>query len=331
MTSRVDLPVNPAVRSADPSLRPPATQPLAQEVVARPRLLPGRGHWLLVRSLPVLFKARVVLLLLFASVGGLVLATAGRPGIGRLAALLVTGGSAAAGASAINQFLERRLDGRMNRTRQRPLVTGVFAKQGWVPMVGILMILLPSLVALPFNPILTVTVLSGAAIYLGIYTIWLKPRTALNIVVGGLAGSAAVLSGSAAAGAWSDLGALLLALLVFLWTPTHFWSLAIAYRDDYARGGFPMLPVQTTPRAAACWVLLSTGGTALVALALAARPTLGWLYLLPVGLATVLLLVLNVRLIQEPNRRRALTLFHGSNLYLALVIMTVCADVLLGG
>lgn len=280
------------------------------------------------KSLVALFKVRVVVLLLLAAVGGAFLAAGGWPGIDELALLLVTGGLVASGASAINQYLERDLDARMERTRRRPLAAGSFGRIGWVPYAGAVMILVPSLVVLPFNPPLSFFLLLGSAIYIGIYTLWLKPRTPLNIVIGGAAGSVAVLSGSAAVGAWNDPGALLLALLVFLWTPTHFWSLAIAYRDDYARGGFPMLPVQTTPRAAARWMLLNTSGVALAGVALAADPALGWLYLLPVGLACLGLLVLNGRLIAEPSRSRALALFHVSNLYLALVLLLICVDTL---
>ncbi|MFN2292107.1 MAG: heme o synthase [Anaerolineae bacterium] len=278
------------------------------------------------KSLAVLFKIRVVVLLLFAAVGGAFLAAGGWPGAGRLAILLVTGGLAAAGASAINQYLEKGLDARMERTRKRPLAAESMGRGRWVPYAGALMILLPSLAILPFNPPLTLFLLLGAIVYIYVYTIWLKPRTPLNIVVGGAAGSAAVLSGSAAAGQWNDPGAVILALLVFLWTPTHFWSLAIAYRDDYARGGFPMLPVQTTPRAAAGWVLVHTAAAALAALALATRPSLGWLYLLPVGLATAVLFVLSSRLVMAPSKNRALAVFHGSNLYLALVMLTICLD-----
>jgi protoheme IX farnesyltransferase len=189
------------------------------------------------------------------------------------------------------------------------------------------MILLPSLAVLPFNPALTFFLLLGAGIYIGVYTIWLKPRTPLNIVIGGAAGSAAVLSGSAAAGNWSEPGAVILALLVFLWTPTHFWSLAIAYRDDYTRGGIPMLPVQSGPRAAAFWVLLHASGAVLVALALATHPALGRLYLVSAGLASAGLLALSARLIANPGKKRALALFHGSNLYLGLVILTICVEV----
>lgn len=92
---------------------------------------------------------------------------------------------------------------------------------------------------------------------------------------GGAAGSAAVLSGSAAAGAWNDPGAVTLALLVSLWTPCHFWSLAIVYQEDYNRGGIPMLPTRTSPRQAAAWILLHTVATALAALLLAGHPALG--------------------------------------------------------
>lgn len=281
------------------------------------------------KSLLVLFKVRVVFLLLFAAVGGAFIATSGWPGTGTMVVLLIAGGMAAAGASAINQYLEQELDARMERTRQRPLAAQTFAHTGWVPYIGALMILLPSLAILPFNPALTSFLLLGAAIYIGVYTIWLKPRTPLNIVIGGAAGSAAVLSGSAAVGNWNEPGAVVLSLLVFLWTPTHFWSLAIAYRDDYARGGLPMLPVQTGPRAAALWVMLHAGGAVLAALALAAHPALGWLYLAPVGVASIGLLALSALLIAEPGKKWALALFHASNLYLGLVMLMICVETML--
>lgn len=277
----------------------------------------------------VLFKVRVVMLLLFAAMGGACLAAGRWPGPGNILLLLVTGGLAAAGASAINQYLERDLDARMERTRGRPLAGEPAIRSRWVVCAGVLMILVPVLTVLTLNPALAIFVLLGAIIYVFVYTIWLKRRTSLNTVIGGAAGSAAVLSGSAAAGYWNEPGALVLALLVFLWTPTHFWSLAIAYRDDYARGGFPMLPVQTSLRAAAWWVMLYTVSSALVALALAAHPTLGWLYLVPVALSLVALVVLNARLILAPGRKRALALFHASNLFLAVLLLAICASTLL--
>jgi len=285
----------------------------------------GSALW---RSLIVLFKARVVLLLLFAAVGGAFVASDGWPGTGNLIVLATFGGLAAAGASAINQYLELELDARMERTKERPLASRSLAPGRWVPYLGGFMILVPSLALLPFNPALAFFLLLGAGIYIGVYTLWLKPRTPLNIVVGGAAGSAAVLSGSAAVGHWNDPGAILLALLVFLWTPTHFWSLAIAYRDDYARGGFPMLPVQTSPRIAAGWVLLHAGGAALAALALSTRPNLGWGTLVPIGLATLGLLAVSAALVAAPSKKRALVVFHTSNLYLAVILLTICLSTL---
>ncbi len=276
------------------------------------------------RELLVLFKLREVLLLLLAAVGGAFLAAGGWPGAGHLAVLLVCGGLAAGGASAINEYLEADLDGRMERTRRRPLITGSIARRGWVPALGALMILGPALAALPFNAPLSFFLVAGAAIYIGIYTLWLKPRTWLNIVVGGAAGSAAVLSGSAAAGSWHEPGALWLALLVFLWTPTHFWSLAIAYRDDYARGGFPMLPVQVAAGTAARWVLLHTAGTVLAAAAIAVHLSLDLPWLIAGGLTSLALLIQSLRLVASPGPLRALSLFRASNLYLGAVLLLIC-------
>jgi heme o synthase len=294
--------------------------------IARPQM-----DWrTLARSVVVLFKLRVVSLLLLAAVGGAFLGAAGWPGLGRLILLLLTGGMAAAGASALNQYIERMEDGVMGRTRLRPLVTGVFPRPGLVMAAGILLILLPCLAVLPFNPALSFFLAVGAVIYVGIYTIWLKPRTLLNIVIGGAAGSAAVLSGGAAVGAWRDPAVLVLAALVFLWTPTHFWALAILYRDDYRRAGVPMLPAQTTLRQSAWWVLLHAGATALAAVLLGVTPALGLLYLLPVVVVTVDLLRRNLKLVSDPSPINARSLFMASNIYLMVVLLAICVDTVLG-
>jgi protoheme IX farnesyltransferase len=281
------------------------------------------------QTLMILFKVRIVFLLLFAAIGGAFLGAGGWPGAGTVTLLIITGGLAASGASALNEYLEQDRDALMARTRQRrPLVNGAIARPGWVPYVAAGMILAPSLAVLPSNPALSFFLLVGAIIYVGVYTLWLKPRTLLNIVIGGAAGSAAVLSGSAAAGAWNDPAALALSLMLFVWTPTHFWSLAIVYRDDYARGGFPMLPAKTSPRRAAFWVLVHTVPTALAALLLVGHPALGWLYFIPVSLATVDLIARNIRLLIKPTAKHAFSLFKVSNLYLALVILLICVDAL---
>ena len=154
----------------------------------------------------VLFKARVVSLLLFSAVGGAFMGAGGWPGLGALALTLLTGWLAASGASAWNQYIERRSDGTMTRTRHRPLVNGDIANPRWVPWVATGMIVLSVLIALPFSLALAFWLAAGAFIYVVIYTLWLKPRTTLNIVIGGAAGSAAVLAGAAAGGDWTGPG-----------------------------------------------------------------------------------------------------------------------------
>lgn len=284
-------------------------------------------EWL--QTLVVLFKLRVVSLLLLAAVGGAFLGARGWPGMGTLVLVLVTGGMAAAGASALNQYLERFTDLNMSRTRSRPLVIGSFARPQLVPVVGVLLIAVPCLAVLPFNPGLAFYLLLGAVIYVGVYTIWLKPRTLLNIVIGGAAGSAAVMSGGAAANAANDVAVIVLALLVFLWTPTHFWSLALLYRQDYQKASFPMLPAQVTPRQSAWWVLAHTLPTGLAAILLTSTPGLGWLYGLAALGLTLELLYRNIRLIMAPTPKNARRLFMSSNYYLMAVLLVICLDVVL--
>jgi protoheme IX farnesyltransferase len=281
----------------------------------------GRSLW---STIVVLFKLRVVFLLVVAATGGVFLAAGGWPGWRVLFLTWFTGGMAAAGSSALNQYWERRSDASMSRTSQRPLVTGEIADPRWVPVVGLLLILIPSLAVLSFNPQLTFFLLAGAFIYVVIYTIWLKPRTLLNVVIGGLAGSAAVLSGSAAAGTWNAPGALMLAIILFFWSPFHFWSLALIYRDEYAKADFPMLPAKTTPRNAAWWIMSHTLPTVGLGLALAALPFLGWVYLVPVFLISADLFIKALKLIIDPSRDNARRVFISSNIYLLILLVAVC-------
>jgi heme o synthase len=277
----------------------------------------------------VLFKLRIVVLLLFAALAGAFLGAQGWPGSGPVAVLMVTGLLAASGASALNEYLEREKDALMGRTKKRPLVQGRIARPAWVLAAGIAMIILPVAVVLPTNPALALFLGLGAIIYVGIYTLWLKPRTSLNIVIGGLAGSCAVLSGGAAAGNWSNPGVLGLATLLFFWTPIHFWALALVYKDDYARAGVPMLPVTSSARTAAVWALVH--GIAAAGAGLGAAlftPALGLIYMTLVGAASAVLIWQGVRLVLEPSRRRAWHLFHTSNGFLSAVLLAACLDAL---
>jgi protoheme IX farnesyltransferase len=273
-----------------------------------------------------LFKLRIVALLLVAALGGAFLAAGGRPAAGDILVLLLAGAASAGGASALNEYIERDRDALMQRTRKRrPLATGTVEPRAAL-LSGLALIFGSVLLTLPCNPILSVFLFLGAFIYVVVYTRWLKPRTSLNIVIGGLAGSCAVLSGSAAAGAWANGGALLLALLLFFWTPIHFWSLALVYREDYEQVGVPILPLRVSARAAAAWALLHGFGTATCALLLG---RLGLEYLLPAVAMSALLLVWAFQLTADPSTRKAWRLFHMSNLYLLVILIAVCVGAML--
>jgi heme o synthase len=279
----------------------------------------------LLSDLAVLFKVRIVFLLLLSATAGVFLGARGWPGWGPLLLTLVTGALAAMGSSAWNQYLERESDAMMIRTRKRPLVTGAITRPSWVPYVATAMILAPVLAVLPTNPALAFFLTLGALIYVVIYTIWLKPRTPLNIVIGGAAGSAAVFAGGAAANAWSEPSVIALAILLFFWTPIHFWALALVYRDDYARASIPMLPVTSTPRASAAWGLAHGVGAGIAGLGMAFLPHLGPLYAIPVAIMTALLLWQSAALVVEPSKRRAYRVFHTSNFYLFVVLVAAIA------
>lgn len=279
--------------------------------------------WSKIKTLAGLFKLRIVMLLLISALGGAILGAGGWPGGQALVLLFITGGLSAAGASAVNQYLERERDAQMVRTRRRPLPSGAVEKSIWVLVVGSGMVVFAVGLSAIYNPALAISNALGAIIYIGVYTIWLKPRTILNIVIGGAAGSMAVISGGAAANAWNEPGVLALSLLVFAWTPTHFWSLAMAYRKDYAQAGFPMLPVNVTSQRAAWWVAVHTIATTFIALVLGFHPILGIIYLVPVGLISVQFMRLTLRLLRNPEGRLALSLFKFSNIYLSIVQLIV--------
>ncbi len=275
------------------------------------------------RMLVTLFKLRVVSLLVFAAMGGAFLGARGIPSPGALLAVLITGTLAAGGASAINQYMERDVDARIKRTSHRPLATGEIEKPSAVLWLAVGMIAAATLSVLPFQPVMAFYLALGALIYVGVYTVWLKPRSVLNIVIGGAAGSCAVMTGGAAVGAASDPGVIVLALLVFLWTPAHFWALAMFYKDDYARSGVPMLPVQATANHSAWWIFIHAASTGFASFVLAVHPALGWAYLIPAGAITLAMIAASSRLIKNPERRQAIKVFVLSNIFLALVLLSI--------
>ncbi len=190
-----------------------------------------------------LTKPKVVALIVFTAIVGTLLAS---PGVPPLEALLWGNlgiGLAAACAATINHVLDRRIDEQMSRTRARPLPTGALTEKSALIFAGVLGVTAMAVLTFLVNRLtagLTFLSLIGYAV---IYTVWLKRATSQNIVIGGAAGAAPPVLGWAAVTNTIDPNALLLFLIIFIWTPPHFWALAIARRDDYARAGIPMLPV----------------------------------------------------------------------------------------
>lgn len=277
----------------------------------------------ILKQIATLFKLRVVSLLVFAAIGGAFLGAHGAPPVGALIAVVITGTLAAGGASGMNQYLERTNDRLMRRTQRRPLAVGHIEHPVLILWIAGAMILLAVLSVLPFNPPMALYLGLGAVIYVGVYTIWLKPRSVLNIVIGGAAGSCAVMTGGAAVGAASRPGVIVLALLVFLWTPVHFWALAMFYRDDYAAGDIPMLPVHVSAEQSARWILVHAVSTGLATVLLAVDPALGWPYLIPAALITAMLVIESTYLIRQPDKKQAIRLFIKSNLFLAGVLLAI--------
>lgn len=234
--------------------------------------------------------------------------------------------AASAAAGAFNQYAERGVDGLMRRTRNRPFVTGAFrADWRWPAGLTVLLVAAVAASALALNAIAGTFIFLGAFVYGIVYTLWLKRRTVLNIVVGGLAGSFAVLAGAAAADPRPHAAPVILAAVLFLWTPPHFWSLAMAMRADYARAAIPMLPVVVGDQRAAKVILAHT--LALVVLSLLPVAFgMGWLYGAFAVTGGGLFVVRSVRLYQAPSADRAMMNFHASLIQLALLLSGALLD-----
>lgn len=282
------------------------------------------------RLLLNLFKLRIGVAIALAAAAGAAV-TPGAIAAGPLAVLVLAVLVSSAAAGAYNQYVERDIDARMARTRGRPFVTGALAHgPSWLWIIGVMTAASVLAAGFAANWIAALYVFAGAFTYGVVYTVWLKRRTAWNIVVGGLAGSFAVLAGAAAAAPELSGAPLWLAVALFLWTPPHFWSLAIACREDYAAAGVPMLPVVVGDARSAQVIFWST--VALVAATLVpAAYGLGWTYLACAAAGGALFLWKAWALVLDPGRRRAQAAFRASLLQLGLVLLGAVADAALGG
>jgi protoheme IX farnesyltransferase len=268
---------------------------------------------------------RDVLTLLKPRIGALIAATAVASAVaggehdGRsLAVLALATFAAASGAGSLNHWLDRDLDARMPRTRSRPLPDGRLSPSVALGL-GLLLVLIgASTATTEFGPGVATYLLAGAATYVVLYTAWLKPRTPHSIVWGGAAGSFAALAGWQAASSTLAPAPLVLAGVLFLWTPSHFWSFAIARADDYARGGVPTLVAVAGPVRAARTAAASATGLVLWSWLLCGF--LPWPYALAVVPAGVWFLRPTLALARDPSPAAAWRVFKLSGLHLLLVL-----------
>ena len=277
-----------------------------------------------------LAKPRIIPLLLITALGGMMMAERGWPSTGLVVLTLLGGGLAAAGAGAINCWIDRDLDGVMLRTRRRPLPDGRIAPRHALLFGIALGVAAFVLLAFWVNVLAATLAISGLLFYVFVYTLWLKRWTVQNIVIGGAAGAVPPVVGWAAVTHRVDLTAIYLFAVIFLWTPPHFWALALRLKGDYARAQVPMLPVVRGEAVARRQILVYTMVLVAVTLAVVVTGALGVFYLagaVVLGGVFIALAVVNLR---NQRQRWSRLLFDYSIAYLGLLFAVMVADRMIG-
>ncbi len=282
------------------------------------------GAW---RDYLALTKPRIMVLLLITAAAGMFVGAGGVPDLANLAVVLVGGALASGGASALNHYLDRDIDALMGeRTSDRPLVAGRLipprAVEFGLVLWGFSFVLLASLV----NVLTATLALVGGLFYVIVYTRWLKRWTVQNIVIGGAAGAVPPLVGWAAATGNLTLPAAFLFLIIFFWTPPHFWSLALLIKREYAAARIPMLPVVSGDRDTSRRILVYSLALATTTLLPFLWHSVGDLYLGAALILDAVFIGLALQLLRETNPARAGRLFHFSLLYLAILFSAMAVD-----
>jgi protoheme IX farnesyltransferase len=278
------------------------------------------------RYLP-LFKLRICSLITFSAIVGLIAAQSKDFTFGKLAFLVIATMLASTSASAFNHYFDSDIDSLMNRTKKRPLPSGGVINSKTVLGIAVSLFAASLLVSFKaLNPMVAIHLALGAFVYAIVYTMWLKRRSWLNIIIGGLAGSFAVLAGGASVNPEFCMPPALLAVVMFFWTPSHFWSFAIFHKEEYARAGVPMLPVVIGDSKTALYILINT--VLLVASSLVPY-FLG--YNGPIYLAAALsvgayFIIWNVRLLRNPTKDIAWKNFKISMMYLGILFSSVIVE-----
>ena len=301
-------------------------QEVATQALELPAARPGLGFAGTVAAYVSLTKPRIISLLLVTTLPAMIVANGGMPSYGLVLATLVGGALAAAGANAINCYLDRDIDELMARTRERPLPAGAIEPEQALIFGVTLGIVAFALLATWANALAALLAMAALAFYVLVYTVWLKRSSPQNIVIGGAAGAIPPLVGWAAVTGGLGWSAFLLFAIIFLWTPPHFWALALRYRGDYARAGVPMLPVVAGERETNRQIVLYSFVLVATSLVFAPVAHTGWLY---VGSALALgggFIWLALRQWAWPTSRTARLLFLYSLAYLGLLFVAMGVD-----
>lgn len=298
---------------------------MSEAAAAAPSPPPPRSRFSDALSLA---KPGITMLIVLVAVGGYFLANPATVDWYRLLLLILTGAAASAGAAMLNHYLDRDVDPQMHRTSDRPLAAERIASTGSVLVAGLAFLAVGIGVATVYlNPLTGFSIFLGGFTYVVVYTAWLKRRSSWNIVIGGFAGSAPALAGSAAAvGSWTS-GPIAFAILVFLWTPPHFWSLALLLKDDYARAGLPMLPRMNDPAYSGKVVVISAALLVPAALLVGLTGAVSWPILIALIVLGLIFVVLTLPLWKHVDRRTARRGFIYSGPYLLFVIVALMVNV----
>ena len=278
-----------------------------------------------------LTKPRIIELLLVTTLPTMVVAARGVPGVWLMLATLLGGALAAGGANALNMVVDRDIDARMNRTANRPLVTGEISATAATVFALALEVAAFVVLAVFANLLSAWLALSATAFYVGVYTLWLKRRTPQNIVIGGAAGAVPVLVGWAAVTGRVDWAPVILFAVIFAWTPPHFWALAIKYRDDYSRAEVPMLPSVVSLARTARQILVYTVGLWALTLLFAPVGRMGAIYVTAALVLGAVFVARAVGLMRTLTEKAAGGVFKWSLTYVMLLFAAMAADVLVLG
>jgi protoheme IX farnesyltransferase len=294
---------------------------------------PQRSRVDVLRGYVALTKPRIIELLLITTIPTMVVAAKGFPGLWLVVATLAGGTLAAGGANAFNMVIDRDIDAIMERTKRRPLVTGVMTpRAATIFAVGLELAAFAAL-SIWVNMLSAYLAMGATAFYVVVYTIWLKRRSKQNIVIGGAAGAVPVLIGWAAVTNSLSWTPVLLFLVIFIWTPPHFWALAVRYRDDYEAANVPMMPVVASLRRTTLEILVYS--VVMWALTILVGPVahLGWIYAVAATVLGALFTFYALRLYHHARNDRAdvaeaMRLFHFSITYLSALFVLMAVDVL---